>query len=575
MADGGTEHGFVKIVEGWGETQFGPNAYWIDVHSKFAMEKIARSVGKAFVPPELQSKIAELQGRLPGDKVAFYNRALGCAESYGINKNGDQWRRHELIAHHGTFVSDAHYFDHHKNQDPRLGWGKVAASAWNPRTDMVDLIIVSDLNKQAEQDIQLLERGLSVPTSMGCRVQYDVCLVCGNKARHRGEYCEHVKEGAVHPYGMCAILPDGRVCGVDNPNPRFFDISRVTNPAFLGSENLLKVAESITGAYSRSVTRAKASTGKAANRVRTEAKVSPVSSAKLAEDFGLMPKTEKSQSDSKAAAIIKRLPGRIDAAVCPDEKTMSAVGKASPAVAACMPKISASAIEAVVKAAGIDGLIRESSALGIVLSPDEWREAMSWACNRKIASFPAPTVDEILNAKPVDQNVFRSPSDPKIAGHLASYFSVRSVLEPVFTNLVASTQVNGTQKHANQVEGTSSEVARRLYASYRSGLINNLVSAGGDQGEVVAMKLAETSRKMVSGAGVSFALLAFCPNDMRKDAQEFSRSPAQDLAIDLDDPDNGSSSPQRISGQMADEFGEEVLGVIAANSLRRFFRSPR
>ena len=32
-------HDFVKLVSGWGETQFGPNMVWIDTSSRFSLEK--------------------------------------------------------------------------------------------------------------------------------------------------------------------------------------------------------------------------------------------------------------------------------------------------------------------------------------------------------------------------------------------------------------------------------------------------------------------------------------------------------------------------------------------------------
>lgn len=167
-------HDFVKVVDGWGETSHGPSLSWIDTGSRHALEKMARQVGTlpTHVPAALATKIAELQGTLPRDKVAFYNRALGCFEAYGLNNNGDGWFRSELMAKHATFVDHAKYFRSHANQlargDPYFG--QPVASAYNPLTDMVDLIIVADFDKQAQEDIQLLERGQPAYTSMGCFV---------------------------------------------------------------------------------------------------------------------------------------------------------------------------------------------------------------------------------------------------------------------------------------------------------------------------------------------------------------------------------------------------------------------
>jgi len=69
-----------------------------------------------------------------------------------------------------------------------------------------------------------------------CHVAYDVCSVCGNRARNRAEYCHGVGEGGSCPGGgafhkIGTILPDGRQLYVDNPHPKFFDISWVPRPA--------------------------------------------------------------------------------------------------------------------------------------------------------------------------------------------------------------------------------------------------------------------------------------------------------------------------------------------------------
>lgn len=58
------------------------------------------------------------------------------------------------------------------------------------------------------------------------------CSGCGNRARHRGEYCT----GRTCRYGGLAdsitkVAGDGHVLHADNPDPTFFDISHVYRPA--------------------------------------------------------------------------------------------------------------------------------------------------------------------------------------------------------------------------------------------------------------------------------------------------------------------------------------------------------
>ena len=68
------------------------------------------------------------------------------------------------------------------------------------------------------------------------------CSICNHVARNPSEYCEHVRKFAAPPYGMKAILPDGRRCGVYNDYPRFFDDSYV----FVGAERSAKVMDNVT-----------------------------------------------------------------------------------------------------------------------------------------------------------------------------------------------------------------------------------------------------------------------------------------------------------------------------------------
>lgn len=57
--------------------------------------------------------------------------------------------------------------------------------------------------------------------SHNCRVHHDICSICNHQARTRKDYCKHASEM------MGQILHDGRIVCVDNPQPDFFDISRV------------------------------------------------------------------------------------------------------------------------------------------------------------------------------------------------------------------------------------------------------------------------------------------------------------------------------------------------------------
>lgn len=181
--------------------------------------------------------------------------ALGAEEHYGPNRNGDGFPEkpvrardgkgyyvapgQELTRHYQTFETNpAHAFKHHVNKDPRLASGVVKKAFYNPRMHRVELLVSIDNEKDAEW-VQRINDGDFPPVSMGCRIKYDVCSRCGNQAPTRAQYCKHAQQT---PDGMNHIGPDGIQNYVHNPDPNFFDISRVFRPADRQGYTLKKVA---------------------------------------------------------------------------------------------------------------------------------------------------------------------------------------------------------------------------------------------------------------------------------------------------------------------------------------------
>lgn len=77
-------------------------------------------------------------------------------------------------------------------------------------------------NLEVEDDESYVAGGVAVHN---CKVPYDVCSICGNKAPSRAQYCEHAK------YHMGEFLKNGKRIFVWNPYPKFFDLSIVARPA--------------------------------------------------------------------------------------------------------------------------------------------------------------------------------------------------------------------------------------------------------------------------------------------------------------------------------------------------------
>lgn len=500
-----------KLIVTEGETKFGPDWTWIDIQSRHALDKVA-SVG-VHVPESLAGKIKELQGNLPADKVAFYNRALGSYESFGLNRNGDGFARHELQANHDTFVKNAHYFKHHQNRDPALGRGRPVASAFNDATDMVDLVIVADMDKCAEQ-IHALEQGKRVPTSMGAKVAFDVCTICGHRARSRNEYCEHVKMAAADPFGMCRILPDGRVCGVMNPNPRFFDISDVIVGAAEESETLMKVAS--------------------AHGV--------VSSAHLAEL--LLPKVA---FEDKQSAHVKELPGEVTEVYRPLARGVRDLGERE-------REIPGHVIDRAVSQGGVEGLLRNSAALGIVLSPGEFSRAT------KTGSFNPPTVDEIHASDPLPKKAMSGSLSNEVMTTLSRVYDHRSSHQPALINRITEP----AEKNASVNIGHEDERAKALYTAYRRTLIDVVDDVGGHEAVFWSMKCAGTSNRYLTDVSRAYVTNVFTSSSaptLKEKILDRVEKVAQDS--------KNFTAFGRISATMADQLGVEALDFLAVESLRQ------
>lgn len=172
----------------------------------------------------------------PG-KIYIHILAMGAGEFYGANRNADFFPEENLLKYHDTFVSSpAHIFKHHINKNPDIAIGQVIHSFYNDRMHRVELIAWVDKDKGYDY-VARIERGEFPSMSMACHTPFDTCSICGNKARSRNQYCEHLRGQ------LGKILPDGRKVMAINDGPlRFFDQSFVFKPADVTSSVLQKVA---------------------------------------------------------------------------------------------------------------------------------------------------------------------------------------------------------------------------------------------------------------------------------------------------------------------------------------------
>ena len=152
--------------------------------------------------------------------------ALGAYETYDLNRNGDGFNEFPyrtgfkptcgccqadgawvtqsevLPNHYKTFDEHGKIYRHHQNKDPLKACGDVLKSFWNPQMHRVELLL--GLRNELAPDLaERIASGEYPAVSMGCRIKYDVCTICGHKAATRKQYCDHLK------FGMRQVTPSG------------------------------------------------------------------------------------------------------------------------------------------------------------------------------------------------------------------------------------------------------------------------------------------------------------------------------------------------------------------------------
>jgi len=187
---------------------------------------------------------------IPG-KTIILVLAMTAGEFYGPNRNGDAWPERPLQVgqtritedqvlpkHYKTFETNANVFKHHVNKDPNKKIGDVLRAFYNWPMHRVELLLSLD-NRNAQDIVERIEHDEYPAVSIGCKVKYDVCSLCGNKAPSRKQYCTHAKRN------LGELTKSGKKIFVWNPAPNFFDISMVRRPADKHGYMMKKVAEAV------------------------------------------------------------------------------------------------------------------------------------------------------------------------------------------------------------------------------------------------------------------------------------------------------------------------------------------
>lgn len=121
--------------------------------------------------------------------------AMGDAETYGFNRNGDAFPQKALEKYASTFVSNGNLFREHRNKDKKKRLGSVKWAGYDPSPKgmhRVELIV--HMNKDAaEEEFEMAKQGSALNFSMSCRVPNDRCSCCGNQAKRTVDYCDCLK----------------------------------------------------------------------------------------------------------------------------------------------------------------------------------------------------------------------------------------------------------------------------------------------------------------------------------------------------------------------------------------------
>lgn len=172
----------------------------------------------------------------PGEQYV-HARAMGATEFVGPNRNFDGYSLTMLRRDLPTFEKFAFWYLNHNNSDPKRSYGRVKRAFLNENTGIVDVIASLNATKAAaerngnlvaERTLQKLASNIDVAVSQSCRVPFDTCVACGNRAKNRAHYCT----ADTCKYGGCRnnlgrVFDDGFHLYVDNPHCTFFDLSDV------------------------------------------------------------------------------------------------------------------------------------------------------------------------------------------------------------------------------------------------------------------------------------------------------------------------------------------------------------
>lgn len=159
------------------------------------------------------------------DQTDLHIIALGAYEGTGFNRNGDAFLEEDCRKNHHLFKSAGRAVHrHHKNKPNDPKYGTIKAAAYNEPMRRIELIVGLDNDKCADILNEQEKKG-QTNWSMASKQAYDICTWCGHKAKTDKDRCDCI------PAKIGELNDQGVMCGMVNPNPKWFEISHVSRPA--------------------------------------------------------------------------------------------------------------------------------------------------------------------------------------------------------------------------------------------------------------------------------------------------------------------------------------------------------
>jgi hypothetical protein len=171
------------------------------------------------------------------------------------NSNGDCFPHDELIRidpilHrpvYASFIGKGVYINHRHTDDPTQAKGIVLDARYvtaNENDKYVELLLAID-KKRDPVFASNVERGIINKFSMGASVQFTKCSVCGNEARRKEDFCDHIAKFKMRE----CVAPDGtkKLAFEKCYGVTYNEISAVSDPADETAQILAKIASTKQG----------------------------------------------------------------------------------------------------------------------------------------------------------------------------------------------------------------------------------------------------------------------------------------------------------------------------------------